>query len=249
MNRKWSLLTGCFVVVLLAIQIAVAAGIADKLPAPATEAVKAAFPNAEIRGVTPMDDPDYGVRVFTVGLTYIVRKAGGEELKQYVMARVTEEGILILAMRQLPDAELPKAALEAMQKAAGEGVVKYPRRIEYFVDQKLVKFEKPRVQYEAMLVMKDNTRSNMRVAEDGGMIELTSQVAETDIPKPAMEAMVKAADGGKVVGPCRVETFVDEKMNRLKTPRVSYKAVLKKDKKFAKIEVSSDGTLIYQEPW
>lgn len=250
MGMGWASLSGLVLVGVVALNFpAFGQGKAGTLPAVVSDAIKAAYPKAENMAGRGRNDQKYGVMVYNISFADIVTDATGAEAKQAMMVRVTDKGVLILALRQIPDSAVPPAAMDKMKKAAGGGLVKYPRRIEFFVDEKLVKYEKPRVQYEAMLVMKDNTRCNIRVAEDGGMIELTTAVKDIDVPKAVMEAMTKAADGGTVLGLCKVETFVDDKMVKLATPTVKYAAKLKKDKRFANIRVSIDGTVISQSSW
>jgi len=194
-------------------------------------------------------DSKYGAVVWNVSFTDVMGDGTGTDVRQAMMVRVTEKGLMILAMRQVGEEAVPKTAMEGMKKVAGEGAVKYPRKIEYFVDEKLVKYAKPWVQYEAMLMMTDKTPRNIDVGEDGSLIELTSPAKEDETPKAVMDAVKKAVEGGEIKNLAKVERFVDDQQKTREKPKVCYKVMLKKEKKYASMVGGEDGTVLQEPTW
>lgn len=218
-------------------------------PAAVTHAIKVAYPNAEITRGRTARDLKYGVLVYNVGLLNPISDNTGAERKQSITMRFREDGTIIMVSTYIKRADFPQAAMAAMKKAAGEGRVRSPRRVDVFLDRKLMKHDKPMVLYRAMLTAKRMTPRFINVAEDGSMIKMETEIRATDLPKAIIGAITKALDGGSINRAFKEEFFVDEKAMKLAKPRVEYEAWLSKGKEFARIRVSGEGKVIDQIPW
>ena len=221
------------------------------LPAVVTDAIKAAYPNAKKLRGRGRKDLKYGVMAYNVRAQNTLYNEKGEKTWVYsIIVRVTDKGTLIFVSENIKHTVIPLRAKIALKKAAGEDQTTYWRRLTYFVDEKLAKYNKPRVQYKVSVKTKDKTFRSIEVDQDGGMTALWRSVKETELPKAVTDAMKKAAGGGRISGIChKFVTYVDEKMAKLGTPRVEYEIWLRKDEKATKIRVSADGTVIDQIPW
>lgn len=218
-------------------------------PAAVTNAIKVAYPNAEITRGTTARDLKYGVLVYNVGLLNPIRDNTGAEKKQRITIRLREDGTIIMVSTYINRADFPQAAMAAMEKAAGEGQVRSPRRVDVFLDRKLMKHDKPVILYRAMLVAEGVKTRFIDVAEDGSLIEMESEIPATDLPKAIIGVMTKALDGGSIRRAFKDEVFVDEKAMKMANPRVEYEAWLKKGKELARIRVSGEGKVVDQIPW
>ena len=90
------------------------------------------------------------------------------------------------------------------------------------------------------------------IAQDGTMLELSEQVTQKAVPKAAMSAIKKAAEGGKVNHTDKVTLnyeIKDDKMVKLEKPRTQYEANVTKGEQSSDIIVDGDGKMIEEPKW
>jgi hypothetical protein len=135
-----------------------------ELPAAVVKAVKDNFPNAEIE--TSEVEKEAGITLYDIEF-----KAGRGEIE------VAEDGTVMDVATTVAMKDVPKSALDAIQKAGGSATIKQLEKSEVRAEikkeggiGKVVKLDSPRYVYEAELV-KGNQRGEMEVAADGKVIE------------------------------------------------------------------------------
>ncbi len=135
-----------------------------ELPAAVLEAVKADFPDAQIDKVEIMEEA--GIILYDIEF-----QADQGEIE------VAQDGTVLDVATVITLEDLPKAAAEAIQKAAEESTIKRIEKSEVRSEireedgkGKLVKLEMPRYVYEAELV-KGDQRGEIEVDADGNIIE------------------------------------------------------------------------------
>jgi len=136
------------------------AAVASKssLPAAVEAAVKKAFPNAAVTKVEA--EVKHGVRVFGIDL---------QNGKAEASIDVAEDGTVIAVETPIEAKDLPKAAADAIAKAA-PGAIKEILKEEVQAKIKLVKLSDARIVYEVD-VTKDGTKGELDVAADGTVVE------------------------------------------------------------------------------
>lgn len=168
--------TWLFFVVLLALALALSTGCAKQegkeheekteaeLPAAVLKAVKADFPNAQIDKVEIVEEA--GITLYDIEF-----KADQGEIE------VAQDGTVLDVATVITMEDLPKAAAEAIQKAAEGTTIRRIEKSEVRSEIReedgkgiLVKFDIPRYIYEAELVKGDQT-GEIEVDADGNVIE------------------------------------------------------------------------------
>jgi hypothetical protein len=94
--------------------------------------------------------------------------------------------------------------------------------------------------------------SETDIAQDGTMLELSEQVTPKSVPKAAMSAIRKAAEGGKVNHTDKVTLsyeIKDDKIVKLDKPRTQYEANVTKGEQSSDIIVDGDGKMIEEPKW
>jgi uncharacterized membrane protein YkoI len=169
-------LTWLFFVVVLALTLTLSTGCAKQesieqeekaeaeLPAAVIKAVKADFPNAQIDKVEIAEEA--GITLYDIEF-----KADQGEIE------VTQDGTVLDVATVITMEDLPKAAAEAIQKAAEGATIKRIEKSEVRSEireeddkGKIVKLDNPRYIYEAELVKEDQT-GEIEVDADGNVIE------------------------------------------------------------------------------
>jgi len=101
-------------------------------------------------------------------------------------------------------------------------------------------------------------RGEIEVADDGTILEISTVVQMTDLPKPAAGAIQKAAADAQAEirkiekSETRAEVVKEQgegKIVRLTPPRYTYEVDFLKDGKAGEIEVAPDGTIIEPLKW
>ena len=135
-----------------------------ELPAAVVKAIKANFPNAQIDIVEVAKEA--GITLYDIEF-----KAGKGEIE------VAQDGTVIDVATIITMKDLPKAAAEAIRKAAEGAIIKQIEKSEVRAEikkegekGKIVKLDSPRYVYEAELV-KGNQKGEIEVAADGKVIE------------------------------------------------------------------------------
>jgi hypothetical protein len=186
-NEMWLSL-----VVVLALTLAVSTGWAGQerqerarkanveLPAAVAQAVKANVPNAEI--ATAEVEKEAGINLYDIEF-----KAGKGEIE------VAEDGTVMDVATIIAMKDLPKAAGEAILKAAPGATIKQLEKSEVRAEikkegemGKIVKLATPRYVYEAELV-KGEHRGEIQVAADGKVIEALKWSGEKEEKAEAEE--------------------------------------------------------------
>lgn len=177
-NWMWAAAAGLAAVVLMAGVTYAEEGCKAKveLPEAAAKAIKDAFPEAAITGVEAEDED--GMKVFEVEL-----KVGAGE----VTVSVAPCGTILEVETVVAIKDVPKAAAEAIQKAAEgaqiKGIEKAEIRAEIKKDDagkcSIVKLEKAKIVYEADLIKGDQT-GEIVVAADGTIVEALKWVSAKD---------------------------------------------------------------------
>ncbi len=227
------------------------------LPAVVTDAIKAAYPYAQVMKSRKERKLKYRATVYIVRVRRAKLKDEKARWKQPTYVVVTDKGTVLYASGSARTSDVPLRARIAIKKAAGDGEATALIRYEMFVDEKLVRYEKPRVKYHSLVIFRDSKGNILKskmpcrvyVAEDGTMVEMKSEIEDTDLPEALIDPATKAADGGTIGRVFKDVTFVNEKMVKLATPRVEYEMWLRKDKKLSRIRFSADGKVIDQIPW
>lgn len=135
-----------------------------ELPAAVIKAVKADFPDSQIDKVEI--DEEAGITLYDI-----------EFIADQGEIEVAQDGTVLDVATVITMEDLPKAAAEAIQKAAEEATIKRLERSEVRSEIKeeegkgrLVKLDRPRYVYEAELVKGDQT-GEIEVDADGNVIE------------------------------------------------------------------------------
>jgi uncharacterized membrane protein YkoI len=95
-------------------------------------------------------------------------------------------------------------------------------------------------------------RGEIEIAEDGTVMDMETVVELSDVPKPALAAIRKAAVGARIrqVSKSEVHAELKEgKIVKLTNLKYVYEADLQKGKRWAEVEVASDGRLIEAPRW
>jgi uncharacterized membrane protein YkoI len=101
-------------------------------------------------------------------------------------------------------------------------------------------------------------RGEIEVAEDGTVMDIATIVQMKDVPKPAADAIQKAADGANAIikqleqSEIRAEIRKEGEKGtivKLATSKYVYEAEFEKDGKTGEIEVAPDGTIVELLKW
>ena len=101
-------------------------------------------------------------------------------------------------------------------------------------------------------------RGEIEVAEDGTVMDIATIVQMKDVPKPAADAIQKAADGEKAkikqLEKSEIRAEIQKegekgKIVKLATSKYVYEAELVKDNQTGEIQVASDGTIVEPLKW
>jgi uncharacterized membrane protein YkoI len=99
-------------------------------------------------------------------------------------------------------------------------------------------------------------KGEIEVAEDGTVMDIATIVALKDVPKPAAEAIQKAAADGtiKQIEKSEIRAEVKEEgekgtVIKLASPRYVYEAELVKGEKRAEVQVAPDGKIVEAPKW
>jgi len=90
------------------------------------------------------------------------------------------------------------------------------------------------------------------IAEDGTMLEHSEQVMPKSVPKAAMSAIKKAAEGGKINVVEKVTLTHEvkgDKTVKLDKPKTQYEANVTKGEQSSDIIVAEDGTMVEEPKW
>jgi hypothetical protein len=90
------------------------------------------------------------------------------------------------------------------------------------------------------------------IAEDGKMLESTEQVAQKSLPKEAMKAIKKAAEGGKINRTEKVDILYeikDGKWAKVDKSKTQYEANVTKGEQTSDIIVDAKGKVIEEPKW
>jgi hypothetical protein len=90
------------------------------------------------------------------------------------------------------------------------------------------------------------------IADDGRMLESTEQVPQKSVPKDAMKAIKRAAEGGKLNHTDKVEVLYeikDGKWVKLDKPKTQYEANATKGEQSSDIIVDDKGKVIEEPKW
>jgi len=102
--------------------------------------------------------------------------------------------------------------------------------------------------YEVKM-LKDGSKLEVTLAEDGTIVEIESPVAAADLPKAVTDAVAKAAPGAKIEKATKQESLTDSKLNKLTPPKMSYEVEVEQDDKEAELTVAADGTILEPLKW
>jgi hypothetical protein len=99
-------------------------------------------------------------------------------------------------------------------------------------------------------------KGEIEVAEDGTVMDVATIIEIRDVPKPAMDAIQKAAAGAMVMQLEKSEIRAEiqkegakGKIVRLSAPKYVYEAELVKGKQKGEIQVAPDGTIVEALKW
>jgi uncharacterized membrane protein YkoI len=95
-------------------------------------------------------------------------------------------------------------------------------------------------------------QGEIAIAEDGFVVDRETVVQLKDVPAAALEAIQKAAAGGKIrqIAKGKIHAELKEgKIVKLGSPRYVYEAELQKGNEVAEIEVSPEGQVIEAPEW
>jgi|GEM_PF-469747 len=99
-------------------------------------------------------------------------------------------------------------------------------------------------------------RGEIEVAEDGTVMDIATIVAFKDIPKPAADAILKAAAGAKIqkVEKSEIRAEINKAGERgtivkLAAPKYVYEAELVQGEKQGEVQVAPDGTIVEGPKW
>jgi len=99
-------------------------------------------------------------------------------------------------------------------------------------------------------------RGEIEVAADGTIMNIATIVALKDVPKPAAEAIQKAAPGATIKQIERSEVRAEIRKEgekgtlvKLASPRYAYEADLVKDEQKAEVQVAPDGNVVEAPKW
>lgn len=99
-------------------------------------------------------------------------------------------------------------------------------------------------------------RGEIEVAEDGTVMDIATVITMKDLPKPAMDAIEKAAAGARIKQLEKSEIRAEIRKNgdkgkivKLGTPEYVYEAELVKGKQTGEIQVAPDGTIVEALRW
>jgi hypothetical protein len=158
-----------------------------ELPAAVAKAVKDNFPNAEIDMAEKEEEA--GITLYDIEF-----KAAKGEIE------VAQDGTVMDVATIVEMKDVPKAAAEAIQKAAEGATIKQLEKSEVRAEikkegekGKIVKLDSPRYVYEAELV-KGNQRGEIQVAADGKVIEALKWSTKGAKEKKEMEEEEEAAE-------------------------------------------------------
>lgn len=225
---------------------------ADRAPAVVSGAIKTLYPDAQVMKARQERNLQYRSTVYIVELARFKSKSFWEQ-PHYVA--VTDKGIVLYTSGySLRTEDVPLHTRVAIKKAAGDGETRGVYRKEYFVDMNLVNYDKPRIGYTTLVVFRDSEGRSIKgkkprriyVAEDGSMIELETEIDDTDLPEALIDLAVKAADGGTIDRVFKDELYADEAKT---APKVEYELWMSKGDKCARVRFSADGTVLDQTAW
>jgi len=141
-----------------------------ELPSAVAEAIKAAFPEAEIEEVEVEEEEEEGVTLYEVEL-----EQGDVEME----VEVAPDGTIVEIETEIAQKDVPEAALQAIQAAAPDAKIEEVEKIEIRAEIKkaegdkpaqLVKLDEAKIVYEAELE-KDGKEGEITVAADGKVVE------------------------------------------------------------------------------
>jgi uncharacterized membrane protein YkoI len=140
---------------------------------------------------------------------------------------------------KLKTSQLPAAVVQAIKtNCTGCAIDKATREIENGVTVYDIEFK--------------GGQGEIAIAEDGSVIDRETVVTQKDVPAAALDAIQKAASGGKIKqiakGEIRAE-LKDGQITKLGSPRYVYEAELVKGNQMAEIEVSPEGQVIEPPEW
>lgn len=163
-----------------------------KLPAAVAKAVKDNFPNAEIEMAEVEEEA--GITLYNIEF-----KAGKGEIE------VAQDGTVMDVATIVAMKDIPKAAAEAIHKAAYGATIKQLEKSEVRAEikkegekGKMVNLDSPKYIYEAEVV-KGNQRGEMEVAADGKVAEIEEAIAASDLPAAVQQTLAKEYPGAKVL--------------------------------------------------
>lgn len=163
-----------------------------ELPAAVLKAIKDNVPNAVIE-IAEVEE-EAGITLYDIEF-----KAAKGEIE------VAQDGTVMDVAAIVEMKDVPKAAAEAIQKAAGGATIKQLEKSEVRAEIKkegekgrIVKLDSPRYVYEAELV-KGNQRGEIQVAADGKVIEALKWRTEGAKEKKEMEEEEEAAEAKEEV--------------------------------------------------
>ena len=130
---------------------------ASELPKVVVDAVKKAFPKAEI---VKAGIEEEGVTVYEASL-----KDNGRKMEM----AVTDKGDILEIETVVAEKDLPKPVAKALAKAAEGGKVQVIEKIEYVAEIKVIKLKKPEIAYEAK-IQKDGKTLEMKWDAKGKLL-------------------------------------------------------------------------------
>jgi len=158
-----------------------------ELPAAVAKAIKDNFPNAEIDIMEAEEEA--GITLYDIEF-----KASKGEIE------VAQDGTVMDVATIVAMKDIPKAAGEAIQKAAEGAIIKQIEKSEVRAEikkegekGKVVKLDSPRYVYEAELV-KGNQKGEIQVAADGKVIEAVKWNTKGTKEKEEQEEKEEAAE-------------------------------------------------------
>jgi uncharacterized membrane protein YkoI len=149
-------------------------------------------------------------------------------------------------------------AAQTSKKQTGKAKVELPPAV-----AKTVADNRPSAEIAKVEVEKENGvtvydiefkagQGEMDVAEDGSLMNIETVVQEKDVPKPALDAIMKAAASGKVnqIGKSEIHAEAkDGKIMKLDAFKYVYEADLEKGNQRAEVGVAPDGKVIEAPKW
>lgn len=163
-------------------------------------------------------------------------------------------GVAVLAGAACEQTKEPRKTAEALLPPAMEKAVR-----DSFPGAELAKLE---VDEEAGVKIYDvelkADRGEIEVAEDGTILEISTIIQMTDLPKPAADAIQKAAADAQAEirkierSETRAEVVKEQgggKIVRLTPPRYAYEVEFSKEGKTGEMEVAPDGNTVEPLKW